>query len=642
MVNHLYGGHILRIDLTTRRINTEPTTAYMDKYIGGKGINAKILFDEVDPGSGPYDQGNHILFSAGPLVGTCFPGACRVDIMARSPVTGALADSGMGGYFGAALKFAGYDNLVIRGKAEKPVYLVIQDDKIEIRDATSIWGKDTYDTPEMIRQEMDDPKMEIISIGPAGEKQVVFASIQSPSGNAAARTGVGAVMGSKNLKAIAVRGTRGVAVAKPKEFVLATQKLRQDIAQNRFYPDVHHFGLTKVHDKEMRFSYDIIGETFEGPEWESISEVEFQKKHLHNRVGCFACPVACFDSYDLPEAGGAGCMKCSPPGDLTWDIRNPDMKVFWKAFVLCQRYGLDARSLSNLLNWMMQLYQNGIITEADTDGIPMKWGSAEAIVAMAKKISLRQGIGDILAGGVYRAIEAFGPESERFVLMSKGSLSDIHSVPIKSRALGFSVSPIGSDAQTQPVLDTAATRKYLIAKDEDEFQQLIQRYSDRAATEVGVRHAPDPRTTEGKAALVRQNEKRTAMCDIAGVCSWMTSFIGLPVDIETIAEFLTLGTGHPVSAEALDRAGLRMQYLERAFGARMGLTRDNDRVSEAYFHRPLPTVKDHRRIGVSKMELEQMKDDYYRLMELDLKTGAPTRTALEKLDMSEVADRMEI
>ena len=641
-MKHLYGGTILRVDLTERRITKEPTSAYVDRYMGGKGINAKILFDEVDPQTAPYEPGNRLLFSAGPLAGTCFPGACRVDVMARSPVTGALGDSGMGGYFGAALKFAGYDHIIVQGRAEKPVYLAIQDDRVEIRDASVLWGKDTYDTPDRIRKELNDPKMEVISIGPAGEKLVVFASIQSPSGNAAARTGMGAVMGSKQLKAIAVRGTKGVAIARPKEFVAATQKLRQAIAQNRFYPDVHQYGLTKVHDQEMRFSYDIIGETFEGPEWASISEVEFQKKHLHNRVGCFACPVACFDSYDIADAGGAGCMKCSPPGDLTFDVRNPDMKIFWRAFVLCQRYGIDARSLSNLLNWMMQLYQNGIITEADTDGIPMKWGNPEAIIAMAEKISLRQGIGDVLADGAFRAIEAFGKESERFILMTKGSLSDIHSIPIKSRALGFSVSPIGSDAQTQPVLDTAATRKYLTAGDEAEFQQLIKRYTERAATEVGARNAPDPRVTEGKAALVRQNEKRTAMCDIAGVCSWMTSFIGLPVDIETIAEFMTLGSGNPVTVEEVDRAGLRMQYLERAFNARMGLTRGNDMVSEAYFHRPLSTVKDHQQIGVTKTELEQMKDDYYRLMELDLKTGAPTRPVLEKLDMKDVADRLGI
>jgi len=639
-MEYLYGGKILRVDLTEGKTAAESVYSYTDRFIGGKGINAKILFDEVDTDTKPYDAENLLIFGAGPLVGTAFPGACRVDVMAKSQVTGALGDSGMGGYLGAELKFAGYDNLVIGGKSEKPVYLYIKDDKVEIRDAAHIWGRDTYETPEMIRKELNAPQMAVVSIGPAGEKLVAYASIQSPSGNSAARTGLGAVMGSKMLKAIAVRGTKGVSIAEPEAFLSACQKLRYEITQSRFYPDVHNWGLTKVHDKEMRFSYEIIGETFEGPEWDAVSEVEFAKKYLHNRVGCVVCPVACFDSYNLPEAGGAGCMKCSPPGDLSWDVKNPDLKVFWKAFVLCQRYGIDARSLSNILNWLMQLYQRGIITAADTDGIAMKWGSPEAILAMARKLSYREGIGDLLADGVFRAVEKFGKETEDYLLMSKGSLSDIHSIPIKSRALGFSVSQIGADAQTQPVLDTAATRKYLAAKDEEEFQQLIKKYSDRAEREVGVRVAPDPRTTMGKAALVRQNEERTAMCDISGVCSWMTSFIGLPVDIETIANFLTLGSGKTVTVDEVKQAGLRMQYLERAFGARLGMTRENDRVSKAYFHRPLPTVKDHRRIGVNEEELERMKDDYYKLMGLDVLTGMPDRAGLEKLGMSDVADRL--
>ena len=177
---HLYGGKILRVDLTEGKTTTEPVSDYTDLFIGGKGINAKILFDEVEPGTEPYDADNLLLFSAGPLVGTAFPGACRVDVMAKSPVTGALGDSGMGGYLGAELKFAGYDNLVIGGKSEKPVYLYINNDRVEIRDATHIWGRDTYETPEMIRQELHDPETAVVSIGPAGEKLVVYASMQSP------------------------------------------------------------------------------------------------------------------------------------------------------------------------------------------------------------------------------------------------------------------------------------------------------------------------------------------------------------------------------------------------------------------------------------------------------------------------------
>jgi aldehyde:ferredoxin oxidoreductase len=270
----------------------------------------------------------------------------------------------------------------------------------------------------------------------------------------------------------------------------------------------------------------------------------------------------------------------------------------------------------------------------------MKWGSPEAIISMARKLSYREGIGDLLADGVPAAAKKFGKASEEYLLMTKGSLSDVHSVPLKSRALGFSVSPIGADAQTQPVLDTATTRKYLVAKDEEEFQLLAKKYLDRAEQEVGIREAPDPRTTRGKAALICQDEARTAMCDISGVCSWMTSFIGLPVDIETIANFMTLGLGTTVTVDNLAQAGLRMQYLERAFEAKLGMTRDDDKVSKGYYSRPKPGVKDHKQIGVNEAELEKMKDDYYQLMGLDVKTGMPSREGLEKLGMPDVADRL--
>jgi aldehyde:ferredoxin oxidoreductase len=218
-MEYLRGGRILRVNLTDGKIRCDPVRPYVDRFVGGKGINLKILFDNLERGIKPFDPKNLLLFGAGALVGTPFPGACRIDVMAKSPVTEAFGDSGMGGYLAAELKFAGYDALVIEGKTEKPVYLSIRDDQVEIRDASAIWGHDTYETPVMVRQELNDPAAQVISIGQAGERLVVYASINSGTGNSAARTGMGAVMGSKNLKAIAVRGTGGISVARPKEFL---------------------------------------------------------------------------------------------------------------------------------------------------------------------------------------------------------------------------------------------------------------------------------------------------------------------------------------------------------------------------------------------------------------------------------------
>ncbi|MFC1916832.1 aldehyde ferredoxin oxidoreductase family protein [Chloroflexota bacterium] len=636
-MGYLRGGRILRVNLTEGKVTTEPVGSYTDRFIGGKGINNKILFDSANSGTEPFDDENLLLFGAGPLVGTPFPGACRVDVMSKSPVTGAMGDAGMGGYLGAELKFAGYDNLVIQGKAEKPVYLYIRDDKVEIRDATQIWGHDTYETPEMVRQDLNDSGAAVVSIGPAGEKLVIYASVLSPTGNAAARTGMGAVMGSKKLKAIAAHGTKGIAVARPREFLAACQELRQSFSQVHWYQDVHARGLTRIHDREMRNLYEVTGTAWEGAE--NICEVDFQTKHLHNRVGCFACPVACFDSYDIPEAG-TGCMKCSPPGDFTWDLKNPDLMVFWKAFVRCQRFGLDARSMANILAWLMELHERGIITAADTDGIAMKWGSPEAIISMVEKVSYREGIGDLLADGLPAAAKKIGKRAEEYLFMAKSSPSDIHLSPIKTRVLAAAVSAIGEDAQVQPPLDFAAVRKYIKAPDEASFQEAIKKYKDRAEREVGVRDAPDPRTTVGKAALVHQEELRTAICDITGVCTWMTSFIGLPVDTEAIAKLMTLGLGTTVTVDDLTQAALRMQHAERAFGVRLGLTRDDDRLSKAYYNRLRRDERENRELSFNEAELEKMKDDYYQLMGWEVRTGLPTRSTLDKFGLSDVAERL--
>ncbi len=637
-MENLRGGRILKVDLTDRKIATEPVTSYADRFVGGKGINIKILFDSISPDVGPFDARNVLLFGVGPLVGTPFPGACRVDVMAKSPVTGALGDAGMGGYIGPELKFAGYDNLVVQGKAEKPVYLYIRNDKVEIRDASFIWGHDTYETAEMVRKDLNDPAAAVVSIGPAGERLVVYASILSAAGNAAARTGMGAVMGSKNLKAIAVHGTGGIGIAKPKEFLDLCVEQRRAIENNRYYQDLHTLGLTRIHDKEMRDLYDVTGMAWPGSE--AINEEAFQKAYLHNRVGCFACPAACFDSYDIPGAG-SGCMKCSPPGDLTWDLKNPDLMVFWKAFVLCQRYGLDARSLSNALAWLMELDEKGIITPADTDGIAMNWGSAEAIVSLARKMSYREGIGDLLADGLPSAARRLGRNSEDYLVIAKGSPSDMHVGGIKTRALAAAVSPIGEDAQVQPPLDSAAARRFIQTQDEAAFQEAIKRYKDRAEREVGVRDAPDPRITDGKAALIRSDEKRASLCDITGVCTWMTSFIGLPVDAGAIATAMSLGLGIAVTVDELAQAVLRMQHIERAFNVRCGLTRKDDRVSKGYHNRMHPDAK-RAQIGFTESELEKMKDDYYRLMGWDVRTGTPTRETLERCGLSDVADGLGV
>ena len=318
------------------------------------------------------------------------------------------------------------------------------------------------------------------------------------------------------------------------------------------------------------------------------------------------------------------------------------MMVFWKALVRCQRYGLDARSLSNMLAWLMELYERKIINAADTDGIAMEWGSPEAIISMATKVSYREGIGDLLAEGLPSAAKKIGKGAEEYLVMAKGSPSDLHIPSIKSRVIGAAVSPVGETAQNQPQLDQTAAYEYIRAENEASFQEAIKQYKDSAKQEVGMREAADPRITNGKAALVYENEIRTGMCDISGACG----YIGLPllglVSFETIANLITLGLGTTVTVDDMTQAVLRMKHVERAFGAMLGLSRGDDRVSKGYYtHRRRDDGK-RRELGYSEVDLERMKDDYYQLMDWDVRTGLPTRSTLDKFGLSDVADPLGI
>ena len=635
-MGHLCGGRILRANLADQKFSTAPVAQY-ERFIGAKGVNLKLLFDGVDRETDPLGPENLLLFGAGPLVGTPFPAACRVDVMGKSPVTGHYGDSGMGGYFGPELKYAGYDNLIIEGRAEKPVYLAISDDRVEIRDASAVWGRDTYESPALIQQDLGDPRAQVICIGPAGENQAVYATIMSGTGNAAARTGLGAVMGSKNLKAIAVRGTGGITIARPAAFLDHCSSLYGSIREARSYDSLHTTGITHLHDDEMRHAYALLGTPWKGGE--AIWEREFIEEHLDRRVGCFACPIACFDGYNIKGAG-SGTAKCSPYGDLSWDVRNADLMVFWQAYSDCQRYGLDARSLSNALAWLMRLHEEGIITAADTDGIPMEWGSPGGILPMARKISLREGIGDLIAAGLPSAAEKIGRGSEDFLFMAKGSPSDLHVPSVKTTVLAAAVSPIGEDLQVQPFLGYASAGKYVRAADEASFIESIERYRDFTEDALGSREAADPRLTDGKAALVRRDEERADIIDMVGICAWVTSFFGMPVDTQAIAHAMTLGLGEAVDDQQLIEAALAMHHLERAFVGLCGQTREDDRLSKGYRNRINPGGRPLPELGFTDVELERMKDDYYRLMGWDLKTGLPNREILEKHAMADVADRL--
>jgi len=630
----LRGGKILRIDLSRREITEEPTGPYQERFIGGRGINSWLLYRGTGPSIQPYDPANMLIFGVGPLVGTLFPGACRVDVMAKSPVTKAIGNASLGGYWGPELKFAGYDHLVIQGRSERPVYISIYNDQVEIREASRLWGKDCYETPQIIRDELGDPRFSILCIGPAGERLIRYASISSSMGNVAARTGLGAVMGSKNLKAIAVRGTKGIKLAAPERYYQECQRLHQLVRESPFYKDLHTIGLTKWQDMEYRAIYSLLGDPWD----EKLKLQEFLKENLYKRVGCFGCPVACMDSYQFPEIA-AGIVKCSPYADLTWDLRNNDMKVFWEVMTMCQKAGLDARSLGNILAWLMELYKNQIINEDDTDGIAMRYGNKEAILEMSKRIIEREKIGDILAEGIVEAAKKIGRGSEKYVQHAKGSPIDTHIPPLKGIGLATAVSATGEGIKGFIVseMDTALTIGR--TKDQAAIEEVLKKWEGISEQVAGTKKAADPRLTEGKAIFVCYNEDRNSVADLLGVCTWMTPFIGLPITVEHMGQLLSIGLGRDIAVESLLEASARMRHLQRAFEIREGLGgREADKLAPGFYREMKSDYDRTTRVSLSPEELERLKDEYYQLRGWDVRTGIPTRETLARYGLEEVAD----
>ena len=408
-MEYLTAGKILRVDVSHNRITSEPTAKYEEKFIGGRGIDIKILYDAVGPDVGPLDPENVISFGIGPFTGTLVPGSGRTHVMSKSPVSGLLGATSFGGLWAPEVKYAGYDQIVVEGKAEKPVYLFIDNEAVELKDAGNVWGKDTRETQEVIRQELGDPDIRVVCIGPAGEKLVRYAMVASGIDDTGGKTGLGAVMGSKNLKAIAVRGTRGIKIADPDRFFELCKQAHKAIMAEPTREEVLQFGTARGSD-----GYSALGmmgfsnwQAATHPEASGISREAFIREYLYKSYGCFGCPMGCRQSYKL-EGLDSGTLKCSQYDCFTGTVSNPDMRLNYEATILCQKGGIDIVQVSGIIAWLMELYQRGIITEKDTDGIPMEWGSRKALIDIIKKIIQREGIGDILAENFQTIAEKMG------------------------------------------------------------------------------------------------------------------------------------------------------------------------------------------------------------------------------------------
>jgi aldehyde:ferredoxin oxidoreductase len=405
-----YQGKILRINLTASSVKVEPLDLdKAKKFIGGRGLGSKLFTEEVSPNVDPLSEGNKIFFVTGPLTGTPTPTGGRYMVVTKSPLTDTIASSNSGGYWGAELKAAGYDVIIVEGKAQKPVYISIEDDKVEIKDASALWGKLVSETEKLLK-EASLPKSRILSIGPAGEKLSQIASIMNDVSRAAGRSGVGAVMGSKNLKAIVVRGTKKVEIANEEALKEAVKKCNQKIKEHgvtgQGLPAYGTAVLVNIINENGVFPTNNYQES-QFSKAESISGEELAEKYLVKKDPCYRCPIACGRYCKVDDIEGGG-----PEYETIWafggDCGVSDLPSIVKANFWCNEYGLDTISAGATIAAAMELYQKGYIKDSDLDGVSLKVGDSAAIIEWTKRMGMRKGFGDKMAEGSYRLAKGYG------------------------------------------------------------------------------------------------------------------------------------------------------------------------------------------------------------------------------------------
>ena len=629
-----WAGSFLNVDLTKGKIEKEPLSPeFAEKYLGGIGFNSARLFDLVKPGVDALSPKNVLMFGVGPLAGTLYPGNARLTITSKSPLTDAFGSANIGGFTGAEMRYAGYDQIAVFGKAKKPVYLWIDDDKVEIRDAVHLWGKSTWETGMIIREEIGDPEIQTLVIGPAGENLVRIACVVNPPRGAAGRSGMGAVMGSKNLKAIAVRGSKAVKVAKPEEFF-------------RICRESTIFGRTEPRYEMLRYGGSAHWMDFLPPiggagvrnynkalfpNWKAVAGEVFRAggEYSVRKRACFSCPVGCSGFFNVregefeqtfgrvPEFGGTfislGCDFDNVPAIL-------------KIQELCDEYGLDSVSIAQIFAWAMDCYDRGILTQEDTGGIPLEWGNYTAIIKLLPKVARREGFGDIIAEGEKRAPQKLGRGSEELMHHVKGQ-SPVIEDPRANKLFGFAyyTAPRGADhlsANTLWVPD--------LVRGSDLERELFAKHEKWGAV-MSVSH---DESVEGMGESLMVCENITAIINAAETCTRTGG------SFDFMAQALSAATGIDFSTEKLLKTGERIFNVEKAFNSREGLTRTDDNFSVPEKFTKEPISEGHYK-GDALFNLDQMLDDYYQARRWDAATGLQTRAKLKELGLEHLIPELE-
>lgn len=624
---------ILTVDLSSGSISRTQISdeAYILKYLGGRGIATHMLLNEYDPKIDAYDEKAPIIFAPGVLSGTIVPCSGRTSVLFKSPATGEFFKTNVGGHFGAQLKYSGCDILVVVGKAEKPVYIYIENDHIEIKDASHLWGKDVRETNALIREEHDDSEIQTACIGPAGENEVVFASIQVSINNAAGRGGGGALMGSKNLKAIAARGTKGIQIAQGERFFKALEVINNKMNKAPGVGPLSDYG-TSIGVESTNAIGAFPVKNFQAG---SIENIEYltgthlvEGGYLKRKIACYSCPVAChrFVTVDNGEYRGTftGGPEYETLSSFGGGCGTTDTAAVIKAGELCNILGMDTISAGGCIQWLMECKQRNVITNEEADGLDLSWGNTNTIIELVKKMAFREGIGNLLSKGLKKASEELGKDSYKWAIQARGlEQSRVETRSAFGYALAFAINSRGPDH-----LNTECLAEF---GGDSEARRVIKEIT-------GSEKYAYPHTTDKRAEIVRWHEDIYAVSDSLGICSFPTT-AQFWIDDYDLAELYSAATGLEIDAHTIMLAGKRIITMERVYNGILGHTRENDLLPYRLMHE---TQKDalHKGAINSKEKLDYMKDEYFRLHNWDLKKGLPTKQALEDLGLEELIPRL--
>jgi len=608
-----YMGRLLVVDLTEGKVEDEPLDAAMaHDFVGGAGYAARYLYSELGPDTDPLGPENTLMFMTGPLVGTRAPSCGRHEVCALSPLTGIWGESNSGGFWGAELKFAGYDGLVIRGRSEKPVWLSIVDGQPPaLQDASGLWGLDTYETQQRLRDELDDQKVRVASIGPAGENLVLYAAVMNDHGRAAGRTGMGAVMGSKNLKAIAVRGRQRVPLADQAAFRQTAKEAIQIVCDDISSQVYREMGTASFVDMSIMWG-NMPNKYWTQPRFEeatNLSGVAMMETILTRPVPCYGCAVACGREVTLKDTPYGVEVVDGPEYETVAMLGSmllvDDLPGVAFAGHLCNRYGLDTISAGSAISLAYLLYERGFLTTGDTGGLPLKWGDIETTHTLLELIAARRGFGDVLAEGCQRIAARYGADD--LAIHVNGLEPAAHDPrALSGMALVYATSPRGACHMQGDmyVVDMGLT-----------------------IPEVGI--FPGGRfKTRSKASVVTNVQDWRTLYNSAIMCVFVNPTA--PVLVKLLSE----ATGWSSDIVWWQRTGERIFALKRALNNRLGVRRGNDRLPE----RMLIPMSNGSRGRTPRMDI--LLEEYYEHRGWDWRTGKPSREKLISLGLPEIAEEL--